>query len=229
MDFLTRLAQRLTGELPAVQPRLPLRFEPAAGIAQPAPFPADENRLPAPEPPWALQAAVPSTRPAPIQRAQVPEAVVQSDAPVRRSLSGAESARPAASPAADVSRNRIPSSFDTIPDPERRPPPPNAQSPRRVRVEIRPAAANSASLPPPADSRRGVAALGQMNDQAQQLPANGTTASGPTPPTVHIHIGRVDVRAVMPPAAPPRPASRPAAPRATLEDYLSGRKGGSQP
>ena len=30
MDFLTRLAQRMTGELPAVQPRLPARFEAAA-------------------------------------------------------------------------------------------------------------------------------------------------------------------------------------------------------
>ena len=34
MDFLTRLAQRLTGELPAVQPRLPLLFEPTAGSAR---------------------------------------------------------------------------------------------------------------------------------------------------------------------------------------------------
>ena len=33
MDFLTRLAHRLTGDLPAVQPRLPLLFEPAAGPA----------------------------------------------------------------------------------------------------------------------------------------------------------------------------------------------------
>ena len=229
MDFLTRLAQRLTGELPTVQPRLPLRFEPAAGIAQPAPFPEVESRLPAPEPLRAVQAAGPATRPAPIQRAEIPEAVVQGDAPGRRSLSGAESARPAASSAADVNRNSSTSSFDTTPDPDRRPPPPNAQSPRRVRVEIRPAAANRASLPPPADSRRSVAALGQMNAQAQQLHANGTTASSPPPATVHVHIGRVDVRAVMPPAAPPRPAPQPAAPRATLEDYLSGRKGGSQP
>ena len=36
MDFLTRLAQRLTGELPAVQPRLPLLFEPTAGSARAA-------------------------------------------------------------------------------------------------------------------------------------------------------------------------------------------------
>ena len=47
----------------------------------------------------------------------------------------------------------------------------------------------------------------------------------PEPPTVHVSIGRVDVRAIVaPPAAsparPPAPASRP-----SLEDYLRGRRG----
>ncbi len=53
MDFLTRLAQRVTGELPTVQPRLPVRFEPTAGPravtwseapAEVAPIPAGVRR-----------------------------------------------------------------------------------------------------------------------------------------------------------------------------------------
>ncbi len=47
-------------------------------------------------------------------------------------------------------------------------------------------------------------------------------------PTVHIHIGRIEVRALPPPApAPPAPPSRPAPRRQSLEEYLAG--GGGRP
>jgi hypothetical protein len=45
------------------------------------------------------------------------------------------------------------------------------------------------------------------------------------PPAVHVTIGRIEVRSVAAPAAePPRVAPRPAAPRVTLAEYLSGRR-----
>jgi hypothetical protein len=44
-------------------------------------------------------------------------------------------------------------------------------------------------------------------------------------PTVHVHIGRIEVRAALPPPAnPPQPASPPAPrPGAALADYLQKR------
>jgi len=44
-------------------------------------------------------------------------------------------------------------------------------------------------------------------------------------PTVHVHIGRIDVRAVHPPARPPEPA-RPRPPRPDLADHLRARDDG---
>ena len=51
MDFLTRLAQRTTGALLTVQPRLPARFEPVAGLrGEIAPGAAIEAGMTAPNP-----------------------------------------------------------------------------------------------------------------------------------------------------------------------------------
>jgi hypothetical protein len=47
----------------------------------------------------------------------------------------------------------------------------------------------------------------------------------PSPPTIQVTIGRVEVRAVQPPpSVPPQPTSR--APELTLDDYLKSRSGG---
>jgi len=98
---------------------------------------------------------------------------------------------------------------------------------RAVPVLIRPAA--STGTPPVSTASQRSAVARAMHDAAKPGQVGGTGEREPGPPAIHVHIGRVDVRAVMPSAAPPRPAAPPAAPRATLEDYLSGRKGGSQP
>jgi hypothetical protein len=45
------------------------------------------------------------------------------------------------------------------------------------------------------------------------------------PPVVQIHIGRIEVRAVMPPPVQPVMKSAPAQPRMSLEDYLRQREG----
>ncbi|HZS39124.1 MAG TPA: hypothetical protein VFF06_19970 [Polyangia bacterium] len=62
-------------------------------------------------------------------------------------------------------------------------------------------------------------------------PANSRSATGAASShgdggaTVHVHIGRVDVRAVMPPAPSPRPAPAPR-PGLSLEKYLESRNRG---
>lgn len=57
-------------------------------------------------------------------------------------------------------------------------------------------------------------------DPAPQPPAN-------EPPAIHVTIGRVEVRAVMSPGAPPKVASR-AAPKLSLKDYLKQRNRGAR-
>jgi hypothetical protein len=229
MDFLTRLAQRSIGELPTVQPRLPARFEPIAGIAQPATAPADELRFAPPRPAIAAPAleslSYPAPASSPVAR-PADQATTESPGPPMGVI---EAVRPATLAPERVIHEEIVSARDIAPDPARRQPPDLAAAPRRVAVEVRPAVMNP-SQPPPAvvGFRRGAVTAGPT-DGRTKLQADGVMLDSAAPSTVHVHIGRVDVRAVMPPAAPPRPAARPATPRPTLEDYLSGRKGGSQP
>ena len=49
----------------------------------------------------------------------------------------------------------------------------------------------------------------------------------PSPPTIRVNIGRIEVRAVIPPPAPPRRQVEPPA-RLSLDDYLKQRSGGRQ-
>jgi hypothetical protein len=56
-------------------------------------------------------------------------------------------------------------------------------------------------------------------------PARGPVPAATPPPAVHVTIGRVEIRAVAPPAGSLRPAP-PAAPRLTLDAFLCGQHGG---
>jgi hypothetical protein len=55
-------------------------------------------------------------------------------------------------------------------------------------------------------------------------PVSARPSSPIKPPTIHVTIGRVEVRAVMPPVAAPKPSS-PSGPKPSLEDYLKQRNG----
>ena len=234
MDFLTRLAQRLTGELPAVQPRLPLLFEPTAGSTR-AVEEGWGDGIPAVREPEALTAPPLSTR---LARGRARAARTPGCAITPRSAPPPDE-RARRKPGCHPLRHRRPGagrkgrhfrrSIETRPRP--------ANSSNRHRISLRRGAPcrwrsarprRPARLPfqPP---RGAVQGPGRCTTQRSLgRPAErGEREQGP--PAIHVHIGRVDVRAVLPSAAPPRPAVPPAAPRATLEDYLSGRKGGSQP
>jgi hypothetical protein len=48
--------------------------------------------------------------------------------------------------------------------------------------------------------------------------------SEPSETVVHVSIGRIEVRAAQPPAAPEQRPARPSGPRLTLADYLKRRE-----
>jgi hypothetical protein len=75
--------------------------------------------------------------------------------------------------------------------------------------------------PPPLPPLRG-------ERVSRALRADETSAPLQQQPTIHVTIGRVDVRAVMPAASQPRAESTPKAPALSLDDYLAQRKGGSR-
>jgi hypothetical protein len=64
-----------------------------------------------------------------------------------------------------------------------------------------------------------------------RAPAWTTRASGrratPSPPTIQVTIGRVEVRAVQPPSPAPAPPPAAEPPALTLDDYLVARDKGS--
>ena len=232
MDFLTRLAQRLTGELPAVQPRLPLLYEPSTGSARAAEE-GGEMAISALHDPDKLTAPPRSTRltptAPPLARGDAPLRVEPLRPPVKTSAQARLSPTPAPPFLAPEESRGVPAgpsgetlSLETIQTALHLAPPRRA-----VAVTIRPAA--STGTPPHSTASRHSAVAQAMHAEAEPGQAGRTDERELGPPAIHVHIGRVDVRAVMPPAARPSPAAPPAAPRTTLEDYLSGRKGGSQP
>jgi hypothetical protein len=225
MTFLARLIERHLGDapasLPVLEPRLPSRFEPADPAAAPRAGEWDVEALRDPEPrvataPQFAQVASRSReggeRPdgAMPRMGLVPTALGTVSAPLHaigshpapagrpRMLSPVVDGPPAA-PARPSVAPAGPGSAPTSGAPDERP----ATRPRAV---ARP------SLGPPVPASRAIRAERER-------------AGARSGPTIHVTIGRVDVRAVMTPAAAP---PRPAAPveSSSLEDYLRGRTGG---
>jgi hypothetical protein len=65
----------------------------------------------------------------------------------------------------------------------------------------------------------------QSRDRIQTVPPNEPAEERPI---VRVTIGRIEVRAVTPPAPPPRQAVRPPVPKLTLDDYLKSRNEGAR-
>lgn len=127
-------------------------------------------------------------------------------------------------------------------------PAPAAAHPVGVEAE---ASTGRTSVRPPADDGSRTSAPAVQPPQEAGMPSAGqvavalSTSSAPRPaqtasaaepgqvapvsaPTVHIHIGRIEVRALPQPApAPPAQPSRPAPRRQSLEEYLAGGGGRS--
>ena len=75
-------------------------------------------------------------------------------------------------------------------------------------------------------------------DEVRLVPAQPSTPNSPAaaarevsaqtqpPPTIEVSIGRIEVRAVTPPAPPVQPRQRQAPPKMSLDDYLRAQSGG---
>lgn len=109
-------------------------------------------------------------------------------------------------------------------------------SPRRIQDTIQPetiADLNVAALPkgPPPVLRTAALASQKKSPivvhpeiKPAAFPSIPPTSSG-EPPAIHVTIGRVEVRAIMAPTAPPKIAAPPT-PKISLEGYLKQRNGG---
>lgn len=227
MTFLARLIARHRADAPAplpiLEPRLPSRFEPVAFPATlrevewdaEAPRHAETRAPAALRPAWvapqsrergeSLEGTVARRGAA---KATLGVAHAAEDAPVSRAIPAARSGRSLPTddePTAPPDRRSASDRLGSAPGPataegrERRPAAPPAASARPV---LRP------PTPPPRTSHA---------ERDTPEPRGG--------PAIHVTIGRVDVRAVMTPAAPsPRPPASVETP--SLEDYLRGRSGG---
>jgi hypothetical protein len=72
-------------------------------------------------------------------------------------------------------------------------------------------------------------AVARATDDARAAARTRLVRTGPqAPPTVHVTIGRLEVRASSPPAAPRPRAVAPQAPKLGLDEYLRARSGGAR-
>jgi hypothetical protein len=248
--FFESVAARARGEASTIRPRLPSRFESADAGAELFELNIETTAAPrVPPDPAAPPAAASDSRPAiaqrgettspaaapPAARVETVEVPARPVAPVPRAPRTPEAApeiHAFAQPPPAVTRTSEVSSPATVPSaplhstettarqgPRAAPPPDPAVEPMPVatfasRVEYalpvataRPAPAEPAPVRPPRAERRA-AGLATPREET----------------TVHVSIGRIEVRA--PPAAPePRRREPRASPVMTLEDYLQSRRG----
>jgi hypothetical protein len=233
--------------LPALQPRLPARFEPLAPYS-PSPRNARDSleRDEMEDAPATLRANGGMTRQPPPHNET--RATTMTDAPMQRlapqvsaihsALDAGRSTIQPAQPVAPAASNDSVSqslavralaraSADAM---ARMEAPASHRSPIGV-TERRTRQPNT-----PATDQRAIDARAQkpvIRPEVRLAPPAHSTVSEreraeadlPAEPVVHVTIGRVEVRAVLPGAPPARPAQTPPR-KSSLEDYLRGRKGG---
>jgi hypothetical protein len=229
MNFLTRLIERHRPEpsapLPVLEPRVPSRFEPVAQIGlSPALDPnvevdvrrhAESGIRPTPSHPWLRARPHQPDQPPPMSDPLVSRLRSALDAalspidlqssritPDERSnapelTQHAATARPGSTPArGDVDSSAVPSA-------EQRPTPLHPAPPPMP-------------IPRPDLQPRWPPSTREGRDRG--------TGQAAAEPTVHVTIGRIDVRAVMPAAPPPsRTTAKGTGEKLSLADYLHGR------
>jgi len=219
-DFLSRVAARAVGRAPAAQPRLPALFDPSPGAELELVGEGTPERTAVPAPPTdprrrsSLAAAGPTDPGSPVERRPAP-AAIPAAATQDADLPDATAKRPPS-----AVETRIPDERDRAvgPPPEREP---AAIVPAPRSAEPVPAQAAVAAEP------ASPAALEAGSHGAVSSPA---TAVGDPSPSMRVHIGRLEVRANLQPAAPMPPAApqrrRPDQPQGlSLTDYLRGKRG----
>lgn len=240
-DYLTRLIERSLGAAPQIEPLIaPLHAPPGQILSErtetSAAFGLGSTAK--------IESSGRETTPGEDAKSRTSEAPFTRRENQRPSVSHPLPESPAGSPIAtsdDSSRSlpRLPlpeASSATIPEAAvPLSPPMLSQESTRVVVETeiiqrsRPAAPTERPPRLPENESRVVVQpeiIGRHHPpKSSAIPAPQTSAN--EPPAIHVTIGRVEVRAVMSPSAPPKIASR-AAPKLSLADYLKQRNGGAR-
>lgn len=198
-DFLSHLMARSFADAPAIQPRVPSRFE--AGVAEPL---ADAQFFP--EPPTETRASdsVDAVAPAPTQNI---------------SVSSGQNAEAKNTPAT-ISESAQPPSFSEMNSiqPAIGQVPPVRSAKQFPSSAIRP-------VPPSPEANHFSEANRMVRRRTSSAQFEQPSTTGV--PTINITIGRVEVRAIHSSAPAPNPA-KPAPPRLSLDDYLQKREGGAR-
>jgi hypothetical protein len=240
-DFIDRLAARAIGGDTALAPRLPSLFEPLsraplmamAGEGEAPARPRDASPAPAAAPNAVPVPRVPthareSTEPAAARTVPMPR--VPPPAPERVAVD-APRAPPSPPHAASPARGKVTDHATAVPTPARATATPSPLSPRQSRVaSARPETAstpapNGALLPSPLPVFTATSALSTRSERtatARTATVRAENRAATTSePVVHVSIGRLEVRAALAVATPPRRRDGPQP--SSLDDYLRQR------
>jgi hypothetical protein len=201
-DFLSNLIARSFSDAPAIQPRVPSLFEPTA-----AEF-FDEPKSSTLEPVSELSSAkttAAATPGAAISEVHAEPDLTKPERPAQRRARAiaqvAHSAqRPAEARTLDIETNKVIVPVDSF------------QAKRKDARDKKPVSESFAESGPV-----------QSLNQKHFLPIN----QRPSTPIIRVTIGRIEVRAIHPPAAAPKQAKH-ARPKLSLDDYLRKRARGSR-
>lgn len=228
-DYLSRLIERSLGTAPQIEPLIAPLHSPSEQILR------EETGTIAP-PTAKIESAERHTTPGDSAKGRTTEAAFPGNERQLIRDSPPLSAAPPGLPiekSDDLSRPRVPlrESSTTLALETSAPLSPAIISQGNTRVVVqpeiiaRPGSGGAPEEPPPLPNRESRIAVQPeiiVHRNPPRVGAIPVQPSGNDPPAIHVTIGRVEVRALMAPSAPPKVAPR-AAPKLSLEDYLKQR------
>jgi hypothetical protein len=201
-DYLTGLAARAIGLATVVRPRPAVRFESP-------PFEEQEPGSPTTSP-------VPQRGPAPARRRKTAQGrAAPAEPPTSRAVPSPRVSSAPPSPVEGEPESSAAHDHET---------PPALDAPLS-RPAARPAERARSTTVPALSPERAAVVVQPAARRAAELSVPQPRPARREPPPVRVSIGRIEVRAVTPPAAPPRPAPQRPTPL-SLDEYLELRRSG---
>ena len=232
--FLSNLVARSFTDAPVIQPRLPSLFETAGNefLVEPQ---SPTSTIAAPETVAPANGSAPPlvSKPSLILELVTLKSIPDvSDAPAEESLRKPEAPGHAFNTRAEesVPQSDAPSAQNAPVIAHSTRPSVQANDVRKLELETRkviiPVESFRHGTEDPSEKKRATEALSKPPPMQVRRSKDFSTVEQRTEtsaPTIRVTIGRVEVRAIHPPAPAPKPA-RPAAPKLSLDEYLRGRK-----